>query len=388
MQSYWLLLLPIAAASGWVAASGKHLFEKKEKKTPFLPKDYLMGLNFLLNEEPDKALDLFIKMLEVDSETVETHLALGNLFRRRGEVDRATRIHQNLIARPNLKSEYRAQALFALAEDYLSAGVLDRAEKLFLELIEKHRYVDKSVLRLIDIYEQEKEWDKAISVASRLGSTKRIPISHYYCELAELALKRDDYESASKCLKKAFATDKNCVRASLLLAEVEIEAKHYKQAMKRLMHIQNQDPDYLSEAVVPLVDLFQALGQEDAMVEYFKTLLKEYPRMPIALILSEKVREWRGEKFAAKFVADYVRRHPSIAGLHRLVELNIPMADEKTRRDLNILAQLTEKLLHDHALYQCQQCGFEVNSLHWQCPSCHHWSTIKPTHALSLDENG
>lgn len=385
VQSYWLLLLPIAAASGWLAASGKHFFfSQKEDKKRILPKDYLLGLNFLLNEEPDKALDVFIKMLEVDSETVETHLALGNLFRRRGEVDRATRIHQNLIARPKLDPEYRAQALLALAKDYLSAGVLDRAERLFLELLELGKYVETCIQKLVEIYQQERDWEKAINIAMRQGNKLRVPIAHFYCELAENCIAKEENVRAMKYLKRALATDKNCVRASLLFANLEIKAKRYKQAMRLLKHIRAQDTDYFAEAVAPLAEVYQALGHETEMIEFFRNLLKEFPRMPIVLILSEQIRQWKGDKVAANFVAEYVRHHPSIGGVHRLLELHLPTADSKAKRDLSVLHNLTEKLLKDHAAYQCQQCGFEVNTLHWQCPSCKQWSTIKPTYTLEL----
>ena len=386
IQSYWLLLLPIAAASGWLAASGKHFFvSKKEDKKRMLPKDYLLGLNFLLNEEPDKALDVFIKMLEVDSETVETHLALGNLFRRRGEVDRATRIHQNLIARPNLDPEYRAQALLALAKDYLSAGVLDRAERLFLELLDMGKHVDTSLQKLVEIYQQERDWEKAINIAIRQGGKMHVSIAHFYCELAENCIAKGETDRAVKYLKRAFSTDKNCVRASLLFANLEIKIKRYKQAMRFLKRIREQDADYFSEAISPLADVYQALGHEAEMIEFFRNLLKEFPRMPIVLILSEQIRQWKGDKVAANFVAEYVRHHPSIGGVHRLLELHLPTADSKAKRDLSVLHNLTAKLLKDHAAYQCQQCGFEVNKLHWQCPSCKQWSTIKPTYTLSLE---
>ncbi len=387
IHSYWLLLLPIAAASGWFAASGKHFFfSKKEKKKHLLPKDYLLGLNFLLNEEPDKALDVFIRMLEVDSETVETHLALGNLFRRRGEVDRATRIHQNLIARPNLKPEYRAQALLALAQDYLSAGVLDRAERLFLELLDMGKHVDMSLQKLVDIYQQEKEWEKAINIAMRQVNTMRVPIAHFYCELAQNCINNEDTERAIKHLKRALATDKECVRASLLMAGLEIKDKRLKHAMRLLKRIREQNADYFSEAIAPLAEVYQEMGKEKEMIPYFRNVLKEFPRMPIVLILSEQIRRWKGDKMAANFVTEYVRHHPSIGGLHRLVELHLPLADSKAKKDLLVLHNLTEKLLKEHALYQCQQCGFEVNTLHWQCPSCKQWSTIQPTYTLSLED--
>ncbi len=385
MQSYWLLLLPIAALSGWLSASGKPFFSKKNHQEKNLHRNYLKGLNFLLNEEPDKALDLFIKMLEVDSDTIETHLALGNLFRRRGEVDRATRIHQNLIARPNLEPAYRMQALCALAQDYLSAGVLDRSERLFLELLDNNQYVDVSIRSLISIYQQEKAWEKAIAMAMRQGHKMRTPIAHYYCELSENAMSANHVIQAVKYLKRALAIDKTCVRAALLLADIEIKMKRYKQAIRLLKRIREQNSDYFSEAVVPLLKAYQGLGQEEELVEYFKEILKEFPRMPIVLILSEQIRQWRGDKVAVSFVADYVRKHPSIGGLHRLVELHLPLADDKAKKDLLVLHSLTEKLLKDHASYQCQHCGIEYHKLHWQCPGCQSWSTVKPTHVLALE---
>src|SRR5277367_1878657 len=161
MSSTWVLLVFVSLAAAWYLgyqARHKRIVEQKSN----LPRDYLVGLNFLLNEETDKAVDIFIKMLEVDSDTVETHLAVGKLFRRRGEVDRAIRIHQNLIARPQLERVYREQSLFELGQDYLSAGMLDRAEKIFLELLNGSSHSAQALRTLIDIYQQEKDWEKAV----------------------------------------------------------------------------------------------------------------------------------------------------------------------------------------------------------------------------------
>lgn len=384
MSPFWLLLLPIAAGAGWLTAT-KHTFlsEDTDKPAAFLPQDYLKGLNYLLNEEPDKALDVFIKMVEVDSETIETHLALGNLFRRRGEVERATRIHQNLIARPHLSKPYRMQALFALSNDYFSAGMLDRAERLFLELVEQGAYVNKSLDRLLDIYQQEKAWKSAIEIAQKMRTDMRIPMAHYYCELAEEAIKNEQITEAVRCLKKALSMDRNCVRSSLILAGIEMKLGHYKQAIRSLKQIYFQNPDFFSEAILPLAEAYRELGKEKEMAIYLRSVLERFPKMPIAILLSERIRQWKGDKVAADFVGDYVRKHPSIVGLHHLVKMYLPITEEeKAKKDLRILFSLTEKLIAKAPLYQCVYCGFSCKTLHWQCPGCKHWGSTKPTYAL------
>jgi len=389
MNSFWLLLLlPLAAGAGWLAAVRTLMpdtdddddFDEQQAR---LSKHYLQGLSYLLNEESDKAIDVFIKMVEVDSDTVETHLALGNLFRKRGEIERATRIHQNLIARPNLATTYRIQALFALANDYFSAGLLDRAEKLFLELIEQGEYQHKSLLNLLDIYEQEKEWEKAIGIAQKIKSDQSIAIAHYYCELAEEQGKHQHFSQAAMYLRKAFTYDHACVRASLLLAKVEMELGRYKQAIRSLKRIRTQNVAFFSEAILPLSAAYQALGKGKEMFLYFRNVLEAFPNIPIAILLSERIRQWRGDKVAADFVASYVRKHPSIVGLHHLVKMYLPITEnEKAKNDLRILSALTEKLIAKTPLYQCSSCGFSGKTLHWQCPGCKKWSVTKPTCAL------
>src|SRR3990172_4271983 len=212
------LLLPLAAASGWYVARLEQ--KRRVQKSLDLPSAYFTGLNFLLNEQPDKAIEVFIRVLEVNSDTVETHLALGNLFRRRGEVERAIRIHQNLIARPTLDKEQRSQALLELGQDYFKAGLFDRAENLFLELAEIRAHSEQALRLLLHIYQQEKEWEKAISVVRKLarvsGRNMNSMIAHFYCELAEQDIARSNHPSARDRLGQALAADGECVRASIL----------------------------------------------------------------------------------------------------------------------------------------------------------------------------
>lgn len=351
-----------------------------------LPRDYLVGLNFLLNEEPDKAVDVFIKMLEVDSETVETHLALAKLFRRRGEVERAIRIHQNLIARPDLDKIYKEQSLFELGQDYLSAGMLDRAERIFLELVETKEFSTLALKALLDIYQQEKMWEKSVQIASKLAAINkhamRPVIAHQYCELAEMVFAKEQYEEASQYAKKALAADQRCVRANLLLAKVEIHKSDYRSALKNLKKIKDQNSDYLSEAIEPLAVCYEMLGEGENLVSYLKKILQESPRIPVVLILSDRIRKWKGDKVAANFVADYVRRYPSLAGLYLFINLYAGSVEGRAKDDLLILQSLIKKLLAEKPNYQCGGCGYSGNTLVWQCPGCKQWESVKPLHSL------
>ncbi|OGT59265.1 MAG: hypothetical protein A3F14_01195 [Gammaproteobacteria bacterium RIFCSPHIGHO2_12_FULL_43_28] len=385
MKATWVLLYLISILIAWALGYFMRLKEMPGRKF-MLPRDYLVGLNFLLNEETDKAVDVFIKMLEVDSDTVETHLAVGKLFRRRGEVDRAIRIHQNLIARPQLERVYREQSMFELGQDYLSAGVLDRAERIFLELVNAKSHSAQALKILIDIYQQEKSWESAIEIAGKYESvtrqTMRPVIAHYYCELSEIAFAKKRYDEALTDAEKAASADKLCVRASLLRAKIYMEQGDYKLALRSLKLIKDQNPDYLAEAIDLLASCYEHSGQGAELEAYLKGLLDEHPRVPVVLILAERIRKWRGDKVAVSFVADYVRRYPSLRGLYLFVNLYILNAEGRIKEDLHILQNLMKKILADKPDYQCKSCGFSGKTLHWQCPGCKEWSTILPIYSL------
>ncbi|EKD70813.1 MAG: hypothetical protein ACD_46C00386G0001 [uncultured bacterium] len=388
MKIIWVLLFLISIGAAWFLGYRSRPNEEEPRKKT-LPKDYLEGLNFLLNDETDKAVDIFIKMLEVDSDTVETHLAVGKLFRRRGEVDRAIRIHQNLIARPQLEKNYREQSLYELGQDYLSAGMLDRAEKIFHDLVNQKSHSAQALRALIDIYQQEKDWKKAIDVAKQYEEVTRQDmqpvIAHYYCELGENAFHNKRVEKSIEYLEKAAAADASCVRASLLLGKVLMSKGDYKLALKNLKQIQHQNPDYLSEAIDLLASCYEHLNLEDELVLYLNHLVDEHPRVPVVLILAERIRKWKGNKIAVGFVADYVRRYPSLRGLYMFVNLYIASNEGKAKDDLLILQKLMKKILSTKPDYRCKSCGFSGKTLHWQCPGCKQWSSIQPVY--SLEEN-
>jgi len=387
--NFWPLLLPFAAFSGWWLAR-RQLFDGKgnHHKKPF--KEYFVGLNYLLNEQPDKAVDVFIKLLEADSDTVETHLALGSLFRRRGEADRAIRIHQNLIARPQLTPSQRMDALMALGRDYMSAGVLDRAERIFLEAAENRQpYQIAGLENLIDIYQQEKAWQRCIDTAKKLesitGKSMNKVVAHYYCECVEIAIEQNRYEDAYQLLKNALNADKDSVRASLLLGRLETDQKRYKNAIKAYKKVKLQDPDYLSEAVEPLMTCYQMLGNEEECIEYFQEVMREYPRVSILFILASHIRKKQSIEEALDFVADQLAKNPSVKGLNQLITWHLETTYGKVRSKLQMLYEITAKLVQNKPIYRCMQCGYAGKHLHWLCPSCKGWSTMKPIHGLEGD---
>lgn len=375
------LLLPVAAYSGWRIGRLKQP-EAPVRKSQRFSSEYFTGLNFLLNEQPDKAVDVFIKMLEVDSETVETHLALGNLFRRRGEGDRAIRIHQNLIARPTLTKEQRAQALFELGKDYMRAGFFDRAENLFLELVDDKVHKVDALNHLLDIYQQEKDWEKAIITAKKIetntGRRMGTVSAQFCCELAEVAIEKGENKLALKTLKRALSNDKNCVRASLLLGSLEKANNNCKAAIKAFRQIEHQDPVFLSEVFDPLFECHQILNSLSDYESYLNRIQDKYHGVSVVLSLAEVTRLRHGEDEAAYKIIRALQKRPSVRGLDRLIELNLVGSDGAVRENLLILKDLTSKLLEDNSVYQCENCGFKAKTLHWKCPTCKTWSSIRP----------
>ncbi len=371
-----LLLLPVAAASGWIAA------KRKERSNREYGSAYFKGLNYLLNEQPDKAIDVFIQMLEVDRDTIETHLALGNLFRRRGEIDRAIRIHQNLIARTNLRRDHRAQALLALGRDYLSAGLLDRAEGLFEELAESDIHKKEALRYLLVIYEQEREWNQCLRVASSLellsGDPRPRERAHYYCELAEEAKNSDKPKLALQYLKKAQASDSDCVRATILQGRMDIERKAYKSALKTFQKVGLQNPAYISEILPSLIQCHMHLGNMGKLKEYLKRSIEQADSLPAALQLTDMIQAEEGTSAAIAFLGNYLEDAPSLTGLERLLILHLKQAPCPMSDAMDILQSLIRKMVDDGSVYRCNSCGFGAKTMHWHCPSCHTWSSVKP----------
>ncbi|MBK8508879.1 MAG: lipopolysaccharide assembly protein LapB [Candidatus Competibacteraceae bacterium] len=388
IELLWLLL-PVAAASGWWAARRA---DRGRTGAASRDSDYFKGLNYLIDDKPDQAIEVFTRMADVDRDTAEIHLALGNLFRRRGEVDRAIHIHGSLIARANLTADQRRRALLELGEDYLRAGLFDRAETLFQELMDQPDYMELAVSRLIYIFQQEKDWRRAIAFCDRLeqigGESKRKETAHFCCELAEDAHRQQDDPAAKRWLLDALERDPGCTRASLLLGRFAMRAGDHRAAIDAFQVVERQDRGYLPEAIATLGQCFSALGRLDEWVRYLRAVQERDHGGKITDALAEGLLKQEGEEAALQFLDRELREFPTLLGLRRLVEIKLGRREGANYDDLRALHCISTQMLNNAARYRCANCGFVVKSLHWCCPSCQNWSTIKPIPDLVMKTDG
>lgn len=377
-------LFLLLAAAGW--AMGRFGEREERDAAPPLNVDYLKGLNFLLNEQTDQALEHFLEMVRVDDQTIETHFALGSLFRRRGEVDRAIRVHQNIMARPNLAGEQRDQALYSLAKDYLHAGLLDRAENLFVELSQGSRYQVQALESLCRIYEQEKEWQKAIDAGQKLevigGRSLALQIAHYYCELAEAAAAGGNYTAARSFVKKAQTGRPRTLRGALTRAHIAGEMDDNKTALKLYNRIIDESTYLIAETLPEIVAIYESEKKLDDLDRLLETLLKKKPEMGNLVAYTAIVHDLGGIAAIDRCVENYMREEPTLSEFVDLQAMSEGSSDKETfrriRHALSLIAKSTPR-------YQCQECGFSSQRLLWQCPSCRDWETQRPASRVQFD---
>ena len=387
-ESTFLLagLFLLLAAAGW--ALGRFGDRDGLQEAPPLNVDYLKGLNFLLNEQTDQALEHFLEMVRVDDNTIETHFALGSLFRRRGEVDRAIRIHQNIIARPDLASEQRDQAIYSLAKDYQRAGLLDRAENMFARLAQGSRYQVEALEQLCRIYEQEKEWEKAIDAGQQLerlsGESLALQIAHYYCELAEQASEQGDFAAARAYVKKSQSGRRRTQRGALTRADVARAAGDYKTAIKLYNRILDEEAYLIAETLPRLVDTYNEEGSVSALQKDLAGLLKRNPAAKKEIAYAAVVNDIGGIEVVDQCVQDYILNEPTLTEFVDVQTLagatpeDRSVALARVRSGLARLAAMTPR-------YQCKECGFSSQKLLWQCPSCKDWETQRPFASVQFD---
>ena len=378
VELLWLLL-PVAAASGWWAARRQ---PADFQRITIRDADYFKGLNYLIDDQPDQAIEVFTRMADVDQDTAEIHLALGNLFRRRGEVDRAIHIHGSLITRVNLTADQRSRAMLELGEDYLRAGLFDRAEELFQKLLDQPDHTMIALSRLIHIVQQEKDWRQAIAYSDRFeqisGESKRRQTAHFCCELAETANAQNQHEEAGTWLQEALKRDPSCTRANLLLGRLAMRTGNYPAAVAAFQAIEQQDRGYLPEVIAPLSQCYGALHRLDEWIAYLRDIQARDHGGRITDALAEWLLRQEGEEAALQFLEGELREYPTLLGLRRLVEIKLARGKGAEYADLRVLHCISTQMLNGAARYRCDYCGFVVKSLHWWCPSCLQWSTIKP----------
>ena len=376
------LLLPIAAAYGWYMGD-RNAKQKYLNQSNRLSREYVDGLNFLLSNQKDKAVDLFLDMLKEDDGTLEAHLTLGNLFRSRGEVDRAIRIHQALMESPSLTFEQRLLAIQQLGRDYMSAGFYDRAEEMFLQLIDEEDFQQYALQQLIIIYQSTSEWNNAINAASRLvklGKVNyKIEIAQFYCELAATAINNNDFDQAYNLLKKSATADNNCARTSLMLGRVLMSQDKCEQAIECFEKILHQDKAFIGEALPLLKACYAKLNQPQQFKQFLEICVQQDTGNVAELMLADMVEKDNGLDAAQYYLYRELLKHPNLKGFYRLMDYHVADAEQgKAKESLLLLRNMVGEQIKSVPNYRCQKCGFTVNTLYWLCPGCRSWSTIKP----------
>lgn len=387
------LLLPIAAAYGWYMG---HRSAQKDREdfSNKLSRDYVTGVNFLLSNQTEKAVDLFLNMLqkqeaenEIESDSqFEAELTLGNLFRSRGEVDRALRIHQALDRSPNYTFEQKLLAKQQLAKDFMAVGFYDRAENLYITLVDEPEFAGGALQQLAVIYQKTKEWKKAINVAEKLAKIApkedNIELAQYYCEYVQ-ALPNGHKENPQQILQQALKVAPGCVRASMMLADLNIAQQDYQSAVRILENVLNQNPNYIGEVLPQLKECYRQLDQLDNFELFLIRVPQEIRNSSVELALADLIAEKDGRSAAQGKVYQQLNHNPSMFLFHRFIEYQIDDAEEGRGKDsLVLLHKLVGERIKQGFDYRCVNCGYQSHKLMWCCPSCRQWEKVKPIRGI------
>jgi len=378
---FWFFLcLPLAALTGWVI--GRRGGQRHgESQVSRLSSTYFRGLNYLLSEQPDKAIELFLHIAELDKETFETQVALGHLFRRRGEVDRAIRLHQGLVQRHDLSDAQRVQALLALGEDYMKSGLLDRAETVFSDLAKIDQRVPQALKHLISIYQAERDWEKAIDNAARYEEVTGEPmgklIGQFECELAERHRSAGDADGARRCVARAYEADATSVRAGILEGRIESAAGNDEAAIRAFERAARHDPEFLPEFMPALLACYERVGDLSGARTFLAEMTEHYRGIAPVLAVTHLLEAQDGITEARQYLSTQLKDRPSVRGEAALIDLTLAGGGD-AGVTLNDLKHITDQLLVRNPSYRCTRCGFGARTHHWQCPSCKEWGTVKP----------
>ncbi|VAW53944.1 Heat shock (predicted periplasmic) protein YciM, precursor [hydrothermal vent metagenome] len=374
----FLTTIPIVIGFLWFLFRTKKT-HKQQQST--LSSEYFKGLNYLLNDEQGKALDIFVKLVESNWDTIDTHFALGKIYRKNGEMDKAIKIHQSLIARPSLPERYRCKILLELGYDYLGAGWFDRAEGLFKEVLIQDEKSKEARHNLILIYQQEKDWFKAIDIAADIfaenPSVTGPMIAQYYCELADISKIKGDVIQLKNHANKALRYDASCVRASILLAEQEKKDGNDKKAIMLYEAIEKQDPESVILVIDSMLECYKNLSSEKKLYEYLVDLQNRHENLFLQTMIVSVLEKSQCKQAAIEYLSGKIKTQPSLEGIQKLVAYK----EKETGAD-EIFADLTlaiSMMQKDNMGYRCQKCGFSTNTHYWLCPSCNHWARVKPS---------
>ena len=388
IETWWLFALPIVFALGWVGARWDMRLEKRENEIERLAqqKSTFKGLNLLLNEEPDKAIDALVQIAQLDPETTELHFALGSLFRRRGETERAIRVHQHLANREDLPSRHRDHAAYELGRDFLRAGLLDRAETSLNRVGTDSKYGIPAKESLLEMYQVEKDWAKAIISSNELevlqGKSRQKEIAHFNCELAEEALRRKDIATAERHIDLAMQSVPSHPRATILRGDCFVAQNQLEKAVATWSLIAQNHPAYLALVADRWIDVHKALSKADEGLQVLVDSLKTQAGGELLDITFKHVMALRGVPQAEALMNEVMRHTPSLSAMALRVQARLTLAEvaqnDKAAQEFKASYGLLKQRTNTLARYTCGNCGFRARRFYWQCPGCNHWESYSP----------
>jgi lipopolysaccharide biosynthesis regulator YciM len=394
-EYWWLLVLPLFFTLGWIAARVD--IKQLLSESTALPAAYFKGLNFLISDQHDKAVEAFSEAMQANTDSLELHFALGSLFRRTGETDRAINMHLNLLDKKELTPNQRSAVKAELAQDYLKAGLYDRAEELFKSL-DDTRYRQPSLNALLEIYVREREWSQAVETATELERLSGVPfrkeIAQYYCELAMNDIIAQKPDAARNLLHMALDANKSCIRANVLLGDIEVNQGAHQAAISHWKKIEFQKPQYLGLIAGKMLKSYRANNQLQEGLAQLNTYLETYKLPTLMSVLYEATLTEEGPDKAVKLARNELIRKPNLTTLDQLLQARA-MADETKKnvknlannQDIQLMQQTVRNAIGDRAAYHCDQCGFRAKQYHWQCPACNAWESLpaEPSEAISRE---
>ena len=386
-QSYWLLLIPILFGLGWLAARWEMRLQAHEDDVEQAKKERstFRGLNLLLNEQHDKAIDALVEVAQLDPETTELHFALGSLFRRRGETERAIRVHQHLSNRQDIRPRDRAHASYELGRDFLRAGMLDRAEAS-LNLVTEGRYALPAKVALHEMYQIEKDWQKAIIAARELQDLEAISyqeqIAHFYCEMAQEAMRAKNIPAVKDAIENAYQAVPHHIRATIIQGELASLTNNPQESIIIWRYIEKNVPSFLHLIADKWMKAFEQMHQEEEGLKQLIPHLKDQGTGELLDIVYKHTLRIRGPQKALELLNEVMLDTPSLTAMTKRFEIEFQLAQasndsnlvSQTKASLDLLKHRTNSL----ARYTCSNCGFRAKRFYWQCPGCNHWDVYSP----------
>jgi lipopolysaccharide biosynthesis regulator YciM len=386
MLELLFLLLPVAMGYGWFMGRNS-VKQNDHSEKQALSRKYSTGLNYLLSNQQDKAIDYLLEALKVEDDTVEAHFAMANLFRRRGELDRALKVHEHLVRQKHLPNSAKQQAVFELAKDFLSAGLYDRAETMFHKLLKSKLYGLKSLSSLMKIYQSTKDWQQGIALKKAIVKTRDKKLLHnlanFYCELASVALAQDEFIAVIELLENALSHDPNSCRANWLMAQVYENHQQHNEACQCYKAIYEQDKEFFPDVIDKMFACYQALDAEEEFYQFIRKVYDETGSTSALISYLTHLEQGKGANHAKAFILSALKRRPTIRGFKHFVKMQMnDNQAENTADNLEVIRELVSAYLNVKHRYSCRTCGFNSSTHYWSCPSCHDWEQLKPVRGL------